>query len=103
MIKLLIRCLPDSIIDAINTHSLVELDRRKLIVWAEDMPVVELDDENSAFNLASRFLEVTPENMLEVFKAIAQIYTNYGNCLAFTYLMEILAEYFDLIKDVDNV
>ncbi|RCJ41995.1 hypothetical protein A6770_35500 [Nostoc minutum NIES-26] len=103
MIKLLIRCLPNSILDAINIHSLAELDRRNLIVWAKDMPVMEPQSENSAYNLASRFLEVTPENILEVFKVIAQIYTDYGNCLAFTYLMEISAEYFGLINDVDNV
>jgi hypothetical protein len=103
VIKFLIRCLPDSILDAVNTESLAELDRRKLIVWAEDMPVMKPESENSAYDLASRFLKVTPENILEVFKVIAQMYTDYGNCLAFTYLMEIPAEYFGLISDVDNV
>jgi hypothetical protein len=70
VIKFLIRYLHNSIVDAINTYSLAELDRRKLIIWAEDIPVMEPENENSAYNLASRFLEVTPENMLKVFKAI---------------------------------
>ncbi|MBD2459306.1 hypothetical protein H6G80_35415 [Nostoc sp. FACHB-87] len=37
--------------------------------------------------------------MPDVLSAIAQIYTNYGNCLALTYLMEISAEYFGLIEE----
>ncbi|YAF99440.1 MAG: hypothetical protein AB3A66_30295 (plasmid) [Nodularia sp. CChRGM 3473] len=103
VIKLLIQCLPSSILDDVNAFSLAELDRRKLIVWAEDTIVIDPENENSAFNLASRFLEVTPENMPEVFKAIAQIYIKYGNCLALTYLMEISAEYFGLIRESENV
>lgn len=55
MLKLLIRCLPDSLLDEVNADSLAELDKRKLIIWAEDMPVVEPDAEHSAYNLAVRF------------------------------------------------
>lgn len=99
VIKSLIRCLPDSILDSVNAHSLAELDRRNLIIWSEDMPVIEPDDEHSAYNLAARFSKVTPENMSEVLKALATIYTNYGNCLALTYLMEISAEYFGIIEE----
>ncbi|BBD62786.1 hypothetical protein NIES2109_56360 (plasmid) [Nostoc sp. HK-01] len=99
MIKQLIRCLPDSILDAVNAHSLAELNKRKLIIWSEDMPVVEPDDEHLAYNLAARFSEVTPENLIDVFQALATIYTNYGNCLALTYLMEISAEYFGIIEE----
>jgi hypothetical protein len=102
VIKSLIRCLPDSLVDAINAHSLAELDRRKLIVWAEDLPVVEPNTEHSAYNLAARFQEVTPENLSDVLKALATIYTQYGNCLALTYLMEISAEYFGLIKEDED-
>ncbi|WP_193199737.1 hypothetical protein [Nostoc sp. MG11] len=87
MIKLLIKFLPDFILDFVNAETLAEMDKRKLIVWAEKIPVISPESENSAFNLSSRFTEVTPENMPEVFKASAQIYTNHGNCLAFTYLM----------------
>lgn len=96
MIKLLIKYAPDSIVDAVNAISLAELDKRGLIIWADAMPL-EAHSENSAFNLASRFTEVTPDNILEVFKTIAQIYTNYGDCLALKYLIEISAEYFELI------
>lgn len=99
VIKSLIRCLPDSILDAVNAHSLTELDRRKLIIWSEDVPVVEPNAEHSAYNLAAKFQEVTPENISEVLKTLATIYTNYGNCLALTYLMEISAEYFGLIEE----
>ncbi len=74
MIKLLIKYAPDSIVDAVNAISLAELDKRGLIIWADAMPL-EPDSENSAFNLADRFTEVTPDNILEVFKTIAQIYT----------------------------
>ncbi|MBD2682956.1 MULTISPECIES: hypothetical protein [Nostoc] len=98
VVKLLIRCLPDSIVDTINAESLAELNRRQLIIWAEDVPVVESENEHSAYHLAARFQQVTPENLPEVLKAIAQIYTHYGNCLALTYLMEISAEYFGLIE-----
>ncbi|AFY45736.1 hypothetical protein [Nostoc sp. PCC 7107] len=63
MIKHIIRCLPESILDVVNAHSLAELDRRKLIIWSEDMPVVEPNEEHSAYNLAARFQKVTPENM----------------------------------------
>ena len=97
MIKLLIKYAPDSIVDAVNAISLAELDKRGLIIWADAMPL-EPEDENSAFNLASRFTEVTPDNILEVFKTIAQIYTNYGDCLAFKYLMELSTEYFGIIR-----
>ncbi|MBD6621154.1 hypothetical protein FNW02_37020 [Komarekiella sp. 'clone 1'] len=103
MIKLLINCLPDSVLDSVNALSLAELDRRKLIIWAEDVPVREAEDEHLAFNLASHFTELTPENMPEILKAIAEIYTKYGDCLAFTYLMELSAEYFGLIEEVENV
>ncbi|AVH68120.1 MULTISPECIES: hypothetical protein [unclassified Nostoc] len=96
MIKLLLKYAPNSIVDAVNDISLAELDKRGLIVWA-DAPPLEPEDENSAFNLASRFTEVTPNNLLEVFMTIAQIYTNYGDCLALKYLMELSAEYFGLI------
>ena len=65
-------------------------------MWAEATPL-EPNSENLAFNLASRFTEVTPDNLLEIFKTIAQIYTNYGDCLALKYLMELSAEYFGLI------
>ncbi|MCC5640275.1 hypothetical protein LC593_31470 [Nostoc sp. CHAB 5844] len=102
VIKKIIQCLPDSIVDAVNAHSLAELDRRKLIVWAEDVPVIEAMEEHSAYNLAARFQKVTPENMSEVLKALATIYTNYGNCLALTYLMEISAEYFGLIVEEEK-
>ncbi|WP_375506306.1 hypothetical protein [uncultured Nostoc sp.] len=97
MIKLLIKYAPDSIVDAVNAISLAELDKRGLIIWADAMPR-EPDSENSAFNLASRFTEVTPDNILEVFKTLAQIYTNYGDCLAFKYLMELSTEYFGIIR-----
>ncbi|MEA5507669.1 hypothetical protein VB735_32200 [Halotia wernerae UHCC 0503] len=103
MINLLIKCLPDSVLDSVNALSLAELDKRKLINWAEDVPIVEPENEHSAFNIASRFAELTPENMPEIFKAIAEIYTKYGDCLAFTYLMELLAEYFGLIEVEENV
>ena len=96
MIKLLLKYAPDSLVDAVNAISLSELDSRGLIVWADVGPL-EPQDENSAFNLASRFTEVTPDNFLEIFKTIAQIYTNYGDCLALRYLMELSAEYFGLI------
>ncbi len=96
MIKLLIKYAPDSVVDAVNDISLAELDKRGLIVWT-DVPPLEPEDENSAFNLASRFTEVTPHNILEIFKTIAQIYTSYGDCLALKYLMELFAEYFGLI------
>ncbi|MBD2512734.1 hypothetical protein H6G91_37065 [Nostoc muscorum FACHB-395] len=96
MIKLLLKYAPDSVVDAVNDISLAELDKRGLIGWA-DAPPLELHSENSAFNLASRFTEVTPDNLLEIFKTIAQIYTNYGNCLALRYLMELSAGYFGLI------
>ncbi|BBD63355.1 hypothetical protein NIES2109_62050 (plasmid) [Nostoc sp. HK-01] len=99
MIKYIIRCLPDSILDAVNAYSLAELDRRKLIVWSEDMPVVEPDDEHLAYHLVARFQAVTPENLIDVFQTLATIYTQYGNCLALTYLMEISAEYFGLIDE----
>ncbi|MBG1270591.1 hypothetical protein [Nostoc sp. WHI] len=97
MIKLLLRYAPNSVIDAVNAISLAELDSRGLIVWADATPL-EPQDENSAFSLASRFTEVTPDNILEIFKIIAQIYTNYGDCLALKYLMELSAEYFGLIE-----
>ncbi|MEH2151718.1 hypothetical protein [Nostoc sp.] len=97
MIKLLIKYAPDSVVDAVNDISLAELDKRGLIVWADALPL-EPEDENSAFNLASRFTEVTPDNLLEVFMTIAQIYTSYGDCLALKYLMELSAEYFGLIR-----
>ncbi|MBE9003297.1 hypothetical protein IQ274_35360 [Nostoc sp. LEGE 12447] len=74
MIKLLIKYAPDSVVDAVNDISLAELDKRGLIVWT-DAPPLEPEAENSAFNLASRFTEVTPDNLLEVFMTIAQIYT----------------------------
>ncbi|AUB44962.1 hypothetical protein COO91_11217 (plasmid) [Nostoc flagelliforme CCNUN1] len=74
MIKLLLRYAPDSVLDAVNDLSLAELDRRGLIVWADARPL-EPHSENSAFNLASCFTEVTPDNFLEIFKTIAQIYT----------------------------
>ncbi|MCW5319249.1 hypothetical protein GTQ43_38385 [Nostoc sp. KVJ3] len=96
MIKLLIKYAPDSVVDAVNSISLAELDNRGLIVWAEVGPL-EPHSENSAFDLASHFTEVTPDNFLEIFKTIAQIYTNYGDCLALRYLMELSAEYFGLI------
>ncbi|MGF1938326.1 MAG: hypothetical protein RM347_028870 [Nostoc sp. ChiQUE02] len=96
MIKLLLKYSPDSVVDAVNDISLAELDKRGLIVWT-DAPPLEPEDENSAFNLASRFPEVTPDNILEIFKTIAQIYTSYGDCLALKYLMELSAEYFGLI------
>nr|WP_199339894.1 hypothetical protein [Nostoc sp. FACHB-892] len=96
VIKLLIKYAPDSVVDAVNNISLVELDKRGLIVWT-NAPPLEPEDENSAFNLASRFTEVTPDNILEIFKTIAQIYTSYGDCLALKYLMELSAEYFGLI------
>lgn len=66
-------------------------------MWADTTPL-KPQDENSAFNLASRFTEVTPDNILEIFKTIAQIYTSYGGCLALKYLMELSAEYFGLIE-----
>ncbi|QLE45219.1 hypothetical protein FD723_35755 (plasmid) [Nostoc sp. C052] len=96
MIKLLIKYAPDYVVDAVNSISLAELDNRGLIVWADTTPL-EPQAENSAFNLASRFTEVTPDNLLEVFMTIAQIYTNYGDCLALRYLMELSAEYLGLI------
>jgi hypothetical protein len=96
MIKLLLKYAPDSVVDAVNSISLAELDNRGLIVWADARPL-EPHSENSAFNLASRFTEVTPDNILEIFKTIAQIYTTYGDCLALKYLMELSAEYFGLI------
>lgn len=96
MIKLLIKYAPDSVVDAVNDISLAELDKRGLIVWT-DAPLLVPEDENSAFNLASRFTEVTPDNLLAVFMTIAQIYTNYGDCLALRYLIELSAEYFGLI------
>ncbi|MEH1817771.1 MAG: hypothetical protein V7L31_01505 [Nostoc sp.] len=96
MIKLLLKYAPDSVVDAVNSISLAELDKRGLIVWADARPL-EPHSEKSAFNLASRFTEVTPDNFLEIFKTIAQIYTNYGDCLALRYLMELSAEYFELI------
>jgi hypothetical protein len=65
----------------VNAHSLAELDRRKLIIWAEDVPVIEPDDEHSAYHLAVRFQQVTPENLTEVFQALATIYNRYGDCL----------------------
>jgi len=99
MIKLLIRCLPNSILDTVNAESLAELNKRKLIIWSEDVPVVEPDEEHSAYNLAARFQKVTPENLIDVFQALVTIYTQYGNCLALTYLMEISAEYFGLIEE----
>ncbi|MCC5669230.1 hypothetical protein LC653_36675 [Nostoc sp. CHAB 5784] len=96
MIKLLLKYAPNSVLDAVNAISLAELDSRGLIVWADATPL-EPHSENSAFSLASRFTEVTPDNILEIFKTIAQIYTNYGDCLALKYLMELSAEYFGLI------
>ncbi|WP_242051594.1 hypothetical protein [Nostoc sp. FACHB-280] len=69
------------------------------MIWEEDVPVVEPDGEHSAYHLAAKFQQITPENMPEVLKAIAQIYTQYGDCLALTYLMEISAEYFGLIEE----
>jgi hypothetical protein len=96
VIKLLIKYAPDSVVDAVNDISLAELDKRGLIVWT-DAPPLEPQAENSAFNLASRFTKVTPDNILEIFKTIAQIYTSYGDCLALKYLMELSAEYFGLI------
>jgi hypothetical protein len=96
VIKLLIKYAPDSVVDAVNDISLAELDKRGLIVWADATPL-EPEGENSAFNLASRFTEVTPDNILEIFKNIAQIYTTYGDCLALKYLMELSAEYLGLI------
>lgn len=96
MIKLLLKYAPNSVLDAVNAISLAELDSRGLIVWADAGPL-EPQDENSAFNLASRFTEVTPDNILEIFKTIAQIYSSYDNCLALKYLMELSAEYFGLI------
>lgn len=71
MIKFLIRLLPDLILDSVNAFSLAELDRRKLIIWAEDVTTVRPEDEHLAFNLASRFTELTSENMSEILKAIA--------------------------------
>jgi hypothetical protein len=103
VVKLLIKCLPNSILESVNAESLAELDKRKLIIWAEDTQGLEPEDENSAFNLASRFQEVTPTNMSEILKTIAQIYTEQGDCLALAYLMEIAAEYFNLIKELENV
>ncbi|MBD2565805.1 hypothetical protein H6G95_35665 [Nostoc linckia FACHB-391] len=96
MIKLLIKYVPDAVVDAVNDISLAELDKQGLIVWTDALPL-EPEDENSAFNLASRFTEVTLDNLLELFMTIAQIYTNYGDCLALRYLMELSAEYFGLI------
>ncbi|WGV29212.1 hypothetical protein [Halotia branconii] len=103
MIKFLIRLLPDSILELVNAFSLAELDKRKLIIWAEDVPTIEPEVEYLAFNLASHFTELTSENMPEILKIIAEIYTKYGDCLAFTYLMEISAEYFGLIEEAENV
>ena len=97
MIKLLLRYAPDSVIDAVNAISLAELDSRGLIVWADASPL-EPQSENLAFNLASRFIEVTPDNFPEIFKTIGQIYTNYGDCLALRYLMELSALDFGLIR-----
>ncbi|MCC5612408.1 hypothetical protein LC612_38310 [Nostoc sp. CHAB 5834] len=73
MIKLLLKYAPDSVLDAVNSISLAELDSRGLILWADATPL-EPEKGNSAFNLASRFTEVTPDNLLEVFMTIAQIY-----------------------------
>ncbi|MEH2188632.1 MAG: hypothetical protein V7K64_21080 [Nostoc sp.] len=70
MIKLLIKYAPDSVVDAVNDISLAELNKRGLIVWA-DAPPLEPEDENSALNLASRFTEVTLDNLLEISKTIA--------------------------------
>ncbi|MFN6501337.1 MAG: hypothetical protein RMX65_030690 [Nostoc sp. DedQUE01] len=70
VVKLLIRCLPDSIVDTINAESLAELNRRQLIIWAEDVPVVEPENKHSAYHLAARFQQVTPENLPEVLKAM---------------------------------
>lgn len=102
MIKLLLKYAPDSVLDAVNALSLAELDKRGLIVWADAMPL-EPQDENSAFNLAAQFTTVTPENIEQIFQAITQIYTNYGDCLALKYLMELSAEYFGLIGVEQNV
>lgn len=102
MIKLLIRYLPDSVLNEINAHSLIELDKRGLIVWGEQ-PQLEPENEYSAFNLADKFTCITSQNLEEVFSVIAYIYTNYGDCLALKYLMELLAEYFGLLKETKNV
>lgn len=102
MIKLLLKYAPDSVVDAVNYISLAELDKRGLIVWA-DAPPLEPEDENSAFNLAIQFQNVTPDNIPFILHTITRIYTNYGDCLALRYLMELSAEYFSLIgvhKDV---
>jgi hypothetical protein len=102
MIKLLLKYAPDSVLDAVNDLSLAELDRRGLIVWADAMPL-EPHSENSAFNLAVQFTFVTPDNIPFILHAIAQIYTNYGDCLALKYLMELSAEYFSLIGVEEDV
>jgi hypothetical protein len=102
MIKLLLKYAPDSVLDAVNYLSLAELDRRGLIVWTDATPL-EPDSENSAFNLAVQFTFVTPDNIPFILHAIAQIYTNYGDCLALKYLMELSAEYFSLIGVEEDV
>ncbi|MHC0067897.1 hypothetical protein ACWATR_34240 [Nostoc sp. UIC 10890] len=102
MIKLFLKYAPDSVVDAINDISLAELDKRGLIVWA-DAPRLEPEDENSAFNLAIQFQNVTPDNIPFILQAIAQIYTNYGDCLALKYLMELSTEYFSLIGVHEDV
>lgn len=102
MIKLLLKYAPNSIVDAVNDISLAELDKRGLIVWA-DTPRLEPEEENSAFNLAIKFQNVTPDNIPFILQAIAQIYTNYGDCLALKYLMELSAEYFSLIGVHEDV
>lgn len=102
MIKLLLKYAPDSVLDAVNALSLAELDNRGLILWA-NTPPLEPDSENAAFNLAAQFTFVTPDNIPFILQAMAEIYTNYGDCLALRYLMELSAEYFSLIAVKENV
>ncbi len=53
MIKLLINCLPDSVLESVNAFLLAELDRRKLIIWAEDVSALKPENEHLALRRAT--------------------------------------------------